>query len=251
MPRSLLLAALPLVACSAIDVDPDLEASAHQLESVAVHHDADWAAGEAQDIFLDGVLAVSGSDADWTIEVVQRGSEDSVTLATLQVHDPGRADLSVLDGFEGTVALMPDWFGEAWSVAALDGQGAAWFLDLGLHLDEAEAIFGQGFLRLGEEIGHDSDETWDTSYRGLVLQADDGERVVEPGEVVEVVLGGVRYRFTAISAWVRQAQPDAALPGCPTAEELLAYELVRVEEPVEEDVLVRPGGEPVATVGCL
>lgn len=129
--------------------------------------------------------------------------------------------------------------------------GPLYVLDMGLHAAQTNDLFGAGFVAHGQTYGVDEDQTWSTSYTSLVFQTDEGAVEVLPGEVQELWVGGLRYRAAAIAAWTREAQPDAALPGCPVAEELLAYELIRVEQEVLTDAIVRaPGLEP-ATAGCL
>ncbi|MCK6506931.1 hypothetical protein L6R53_26765 [Myxococcota bacterium] len=225
---------------------PDLAGADDQLESPSVSHDVPQA--EPADLSLAGALSVSGGDGDWTLQIADPSLDP---VPTLTVHSPGRADLSTLSGAQVQALLPGDWFAEHYSLLLTDAQGPLYVLDMGLHAEQANAAFGEGFVSHGEVVGAEEDETWSTWYTRVVFQTDDGAVQLLPGEVQEIRVGGLRYRAVAIAAWTREPRADAALPGCPVAEELLAYELIRVEQEVEADLVERPQGLAPATAGCL
>lgn len=217
-----------------------------QLESVAVAHD--YAPGLYTDVELAGALAVSGSDKDWVLELSSPDLDEPVHLT---VHSPGGADLAPLAG-ASVLALLPgDWFAEHYSLLLTDEDGPLYVLDMGLHADQTNAFFGDGFVSHGTIHGEDKDNTWKTSYTSVAFDTDSGVVELLPGEVRTITVDGQPYRAAAISAWTRVAREGASLPGCPVAEELLSYELIRIAAEVEPELIVRPDGLDPASAGCL
>lgn len=239
------LAALPAgLACG--DAGPEgLLGADDQLESVEVG--TTLAQEEPTDLSLSGPLAVSGADADWVLSITDETLAQAVDVV---VHNPGRSDLSLLSGVQVQAELHGDWFAEHYSLVLRDASGPAFVLDMGLHQAESDALFGEGFARPGEVLGSDEDETWATEYTSLLFQTDAGEVELLPGEVEVLQIGGAAWRVVAIAAWTREPQPGASLPGCPVAEELLSYEMLRVAVEEEASLLTRPEGLAPATAGC-
>lgn len=230
----------PFFACS---FPSEYEAGDDQLEAVSVSQDSQ----AMEDFSLSGALGVTGADADWTLTV---SPPDASPLA-IALHAPGRSDLSSLLGRETEALLFADWFGEHWSLALRDEAGPVYALDLGMHAEELGALFGGSLVSMGsQELSSSTDETYDWSFRSLIVSTDQGPVEVQPGEVVELQIGGASYRFVAIAAYVREPVPGAALPGCPTLDEMMSYELIRVSAPPEEELLHRPEGMGLATAGC-
>ncbi|MCB9743206.1 MAG: hypothetical protein H6741_14290 [Alphaproteobacteria bacterium] len=195
---------------------------------------------------ISGTLSLSGEDGSYPATITDsEGVSLGFTLAT-----PTQADLSDLDGAEVDAQLLIFGFEENRSLLLSDAEGPLYVLDAGFSAEEVNALFGAEVVSFGAEAAKDRDSTWTWSYTSLRLSTDDGEVELLPGEVTEVLIQGATYRATAIAAYDREARPNAALPGCPVLEDVLSYELQRVEAAGEEDFLSRPEGKEALSVGC-
>ncbi|MCB9763334.1 MAG: hypothetical protein H6739_26445 [Alphaproteobacteria bacterium] len=233
------LALLPLLAaCTTNAPAPDqLEAGGAILSTL----EDDF---EALDVL--GTLSVSGEGQDHTLAIV----EPDDGLVTFDVHSPGSSDLALLDGREITASLLPFGFSEERSLILSDDVGPAYILDAGFSMDAVNTALGSDVVAVGEVLAEDSDDTWSWTYVALDLHTDDGLVTLLPGDVADVRIGGHPWRAVAIGGYDREARPHAALPGCPVLEDLLSYELLRLDAPAQDDVVVRPADLSPAAIGC-
>ncbi|MCK6525362.1 hypothetical protein L6R49_28485 [Myxococcota bacterium] len=202
---------------------------------------------EFTDLSAAGALQVSGEGQDLTLTVGE--GEGALTV---DVHSAGRTDLSALSGLSVTADLLVWGFESSRSLLLRDEAGGLLYaLDAGWSLDAVNEALGAERLRWGDEVATDKDDTWTWSYTSLIVSTDDGELSLLPGDVANITLDGVPWRLAVVAAYAREVRPNAALPGCPVLDDVLSYELLRLETAGEDDVLIRPEGLDPASAGCL
>lgn len=207
-----------------------------QLEALEV------AFAAAQPIQVSGALTITGSDRDFHVSV---GGEQ------LDLHSPGATPLGSLDGLDGTVQITEQGMGGQ-SIVISDEAGVVYIgaLGDGMSLDAVAEHFGSGFARWGEETGSQTDGTFVWSYKPAIFATDAGDVELTPGQVETITVEGVDYRIVVSAAYTVGTNPDAdELPGC-GPEDMLGFELLRVDEPVVASVIERLPDEIVAYVGC-
>ena len=235
------LAALPFVlftACGVSGTPPEqLEAS---MATPALTQE------EFTDVSVSGALQVSGEGQDLTLTVGE--GEGAMSM---DVHSAGRSDLGGLSGLNVTADLLTWGFESGRSLLLSDEDGLVYALDAGWSLDAVNEALGAERLRWGDEVATDKDGTWSWSYTSLIVATDDGELSLLPGDVANITLDGVPWRLVVVAAYAREARPNAAMPGCPVLDDVLSYELLRLETAGADDVLIRPEGLDPASAGCL
>ena len=248
-----LLPALALIACDTeapVDEKPpegaidQLEAMEGTLVEGASALD-DWDAVERT-----GTVTIDGMDGDYSLDVDDPAGDWS-TAFVMDLHLPGQTELSELSGQILTVEAV-EMQGEEWprSVVISDEEGPVMVADAGYDSARIEEIFGEGFVSHGTTVGTAEDQTWQWSYTSVVFQTDEGPVYLLPGEVTTITIDGQQWRAAASAAYRRDAQPDAALPGCPTVQNMLAYELMRLSESVSDELLERAADVDAASIGC-
>lgn len=232
-----LLAAL--TACSTTPPPEPLDAAYAELLSSS--------AEEFEDLTVSGDLSVSGSASDYTLTFQLDGGEPTA----VDVHTAAGLDLSALGGRLATAELLTFGFSTERSLILSDDAGPLYVLDAGFSMAEVNAALGAERLQVGEAYATDRDRTWEWAYTQLLVNHDDGVAVLLPGDVVELRLDGALWRVAVLTQYDRTARPNAALPGCPVLEDMLSYELLRVEE-AAGDTLLAPleGVLDQAHVGC-
>lgn len=235
---------LPLAACSGSDDEPE-GAHVAQLELLSVQ--LTGATGdEYEAISGSGALTVTGSERDFTLSIA-----DEAGPLDVEVHSPGLSDLGALDGATVTVDLSTaDFSTGTRTIVISDESGPLYAADHGTGSAELAEAFGAGFVGYGETLGTESREGYDWVYYTARFETDDGAVELEPGEVDTLSFDGVLWRVAVIAAYESSPQPDTAVPACGGSDDLLSYEMLRVEEPAEPAVLVRPEGAKVAALSC-
>lgn len=187
----------------------------------------------------EGIAAVSAdvSEGDWLLDV----QGDSFRL-----HSASRADLSVLDGRELRVEI-DDIFSSMDSARLLEGEIPVFVESI---QGDGIEVFGRPVWGPGEEIGRGTiGGDLAVIFREVVLDADDGEVILMPGEPTAVTIDGTLYRATVIASYAIDTSGGGSLPECGPSD-LLAIELFRVDEAVRETPLVRPSEFGVASNSC-
>jgi len=236
MTRSLIAIAL-LAACGKSEPIEQLEALNPAIEDVE----------DGQAYSLSGQLTVTGSEQDYAFSLLEDGGIDP-SLA-FDLHSPGSFDLTRLSG-EATVEVLSMAVFESRSIVVSDSSGPRYVADIGANAAEVGEIVGMEPAERGEELGTGSDSTWGTSFTTAVFHTDDGDVELQPGDVDVLKFDGALWRVVVVAAYDREARPDAALPGCPLLEDVLSYEMLRVSEVSDPEVLSRPPGMDMAEVGC-
>lgn len=231
------LALLPLLAAC----DPGATKAPEQLEAVDAVFPDEPDAG-----LYEGALAVEGGAQDFALTLSEPGGE----ALSFQVHSPGAFDLAQLAGEGRAVHLLGGGLFDRHSVVVADEAGPLWVADLGDRADAVSVVIGGRPVRAGAEVASERDQTWDWSYTTLVVQTDEGEIELLPGEVETVTIGGVVWRFVAVAAYQRTPLPDAELTDCPVMEDMVAYEMLRVATVEAPTFVERPEGLGPAELGC-
>lgn len=241
LPLSLPL--LAIVACGPSKTeDSASEGEVEQLETLA----AEISGVPEQETTVEGTLRVNGSDRDWAL-VLEHPGGSSVAV---DLHTPGGSDLSGFADAALRLGVASMRFQEARSILLSDEAGLAFVADIGVDGAFVESAFGHPVAKLGTTLSTSTDDTYTTTWGVVEVQGDDGPVSLAPGEVDDVVIDGATWRVAAVAAWSREALPDAELPGCDAADELVSYEMLRVAEAGEREFRTRPDGLSSGKLGC-
>lgn len=161
--------------------------------------------------------ATAGEDGDWQLAIGD---------AHWSYHSPSNADLAEIAGQEVTVRVLGE-LDEALEISDADGVRFIATASVG---EDGGSYFGRAVWRFGEALGkgvvtNAYDEDIHVTFREVVLEADDGEVILLPGEPTTVTIDGKAWRATVIAAYEPDPEPHA---GCGTPD-MLAIELVRTE----------------------
>ncbi|APR75580.1 Hypothetical protein A7982_00926 [Minicystis rosea] len=215
-----------------------------QLEALSVEA---WD-GSSNPQNLSGKLTVGGSDRDFALSMEINGLQTA-----FRVHSPGAFPLATLAG-EAMQIETTDIEGGSSSLFVTDASG---LLYVGVFGDDpsiaaAEKRFGSGFIRLGDEVARQTDESFIWSYRKAVFDTDDGDVALDPGEVKFLHLNGVTWRAVVTASYTVTTNPEAdELPGC-SPEGLLGFELLRVTEATASEAPIRRSSTlGPAAAGCF
>jgi hypothetical protein len=195
----------------------------------------------------NGAITVTGSGQDFSLSFAG--------VAPMNVHTPGKSDLSSLNG--STVTLdVP--VGEAAdptlrSFVVTDTKGPVYVANIGYGVD-TDTLFGAGFATYGAPVASEIIDLHAVSgyeqkdYTPIVFKTDTGDVSVLPGEVASITVKGAIYRVTTISSThiTYQTSQDFACGESST----MAYEMLRVETAPAPLKLVRPAGLSPLALGC-
>jgi hypothetical protein len=235
MRHSLLLSltalSLGLTACG--------EPADQQLESVQLEIDSNDGLDPWTEVELSGQVTVDGAGRDLVLTI--DGAEEQTEIG---VHTPGLSDLTTLAGFDVDVTVLGDTMivtDDDGVLYAADAGGSRWLL--GDH-------FGQDFVDHGATIRQVLDGTELYTYTTVVFQTDEGEVEFEPGDTGSIKMDGHDYRVAVIAAYtVDETAPIAVM--CGGTPPVLSYEMLRVAESVEPNIVERPEGLEMARLaGC-
>lgn len=225
------------------DSTPDPGVVPEQLEAL----DVAITTGDAQLSTAAGLLAISGADRQFAVQI-GTGPE----LVAVDLHSPGASPLTSLDGLDATVQFTEQGMGGR-SVVISDATGPVYFGIVGdsPSLTPVADTFGSDFVSWGEPMGSEGDGTFVWTYAPAVFNTDAGPVELLPGEVDSIVVDGVEWRVVVTASYQVDIDPEASeLPGC-SPESLLGFELLRVaEEPVTVSTLTRLPDAVVSYVGC-
>lgn len=189
-----------------------------------------------------GLLAVSGADREWRLHLPG---------ADVWVYSATQADLSSLDQREVNARLAQDSQGYT-AMAVLDEEGLAWLVEPTDGALLTPELLGEDFIQFGQQVASsfvDADDYEITLY-DAVIQTDDGPVTVTSGVVYAVTIGGLRYRFVLISAYQVATIPDGAYPLCGERQDMLSFELIRVDEEPAQRTISRKSAADWARAGC-
>lgn len=231
----MLIALLPLIACSSGPLMDD-----NSLEAVDLAGDIVL---EEQDSAVAGLLDVSAGEdeGDWTLTI-----ED----ATWTYHSPSHADLSAMAGESVSVATQYNYT-VAGGLVISDDLGAR-FVSSSTTSEDGSTAFGHAVWRQGEVIGHGvvqkriDNEEQKVEFTDVVVTTDDGEVSMLPGEPEAVTIDGESWRFTVLAAYLAD-NPEHSKCGAP---DIVSVEAVRTEEE-PGPTIQRPSGlfAPVGSCG--
>lgn len=186
---------------------------------------------------LEGTLAVADlGGGDWSVTVGE---------TALTIHSSSRADLSGLNGVEGSVTVERGL--NLNTVQIADAEGVRFVSTL---RDDGSTWFGAPTWRRGAVIGrgdilNEYDEPNAVRFTETVVAGDDGEVVLLPGEPTSVRIGGKAFRVTVLASYeaVNEARSKCGM------SDMLAIELVRTDADAG-DPLVREKGFVPPMEGC-
>lgn len=176
--------------------------------------------------------------------------EGSDLAGPIEIHSPG-ATPADLEGVDGTVELSEMGMGGR-SIVLSDADGPLYVGALGDGPSQAQVreIFGEDFVTWGKAVGTQTDGYFVWTYAPAVFATDDGPVTLQPGEVDNIVVDGVKWRVVVSASYEVSENPDAdEMPAC-SPESMLGFELLRVAEPIEVATIARLAEAPVAYVGC-
>ena len=226
-----------LVACSSRTGEiPD------QLETLVVDVSGPPAAMD-QAFGRSGTAHVEGSGRDFRLVL------DDVDV---KLHSPGMSDLSSLEGRTIDASFSTADFATLNRAVVLETEdGIAFAADYGGGRAFVETWLGAGFVDWGKTVGTESRDDRDWEYTTAAFATDDGSVEMLPGEVRTLRFGGASFRVVVVAAYRSTPDPDAELEDCGgSLDDLLSYELYRVDAPVTAPRLVRPAGMSIAAIGC-
>lgn len=181
-----------------------------------------------------GLIEIEGEPRAWNLTDNEAG---------WALQSEGEPDLAGLDGLVGSVAVNTDGT-EFWPDEVFVGDELN-YRSLTIHTDEAveyetsssepyagrPSLFGDGFVRYGEELGSFAHDYWLLTVYELVFVTDEGELTLGPGESATATLGGFTYRITALSAWTTEILDESVgQPKCGGLGDRAGYEVVRIAD---------------------
>jgi hypothetical protein len=153
----------------------------------------------------------------------------SAGLQVVDVHAPGRPDLTAFTGTQVLMSVLEVATPEEHALLIKDEDGEVIYL---LETIEPSALtteaFGGAFVDLGNDLGHTGAFRSDMQLFSVMVSTDAGTVEAFPGAPVEILVGGISYRFILTAAWERTLEPDAVL-NCSIRTPVIAYDVSRVE----------------------
>lgn len=214
--------------------------AADTLESIDILLDDGFDPEQSGEV-ATGVLAVTGEAPDWTLAVGE---------VTAGIHSSARSELAGLDGREVTLSIGADWSHAA--VALHDSDGLVYLAEPTDGSLLTGTFLGDGFIRPGDRTADpfvDADD-YEITFTTALVQTDEGERRVSPGEVHTLTLGGALYRFVLVGAYTADEIPGGEYMDCGGRQDMLSFELLRIALPADGGILTRPEGMDYARAGC-
>ena len=247
---------LPVAALVPACQDASPTSDADLLEAVTV-----VASGESVDTAAESSQTFSGAAT-----VSASGRDISISLDTdagpvsVAIHSPGEADLSALDGQALTVTVPGEdaTWGFAPGLAVIeDAAGPAWVAEVaGGDPADADALFGEGFVTWGEDLGKGTIDNADAEqdkviFTSVLVQADDGPVELFAGDSAWITVDGQPWRFTLVAAYRFRDTGGRVAAACMDAPDVLSFEMVRGEATGEDRVIDRaPGALAARSDGC-
>jgi hypothetical protein len=189
-----------------------------------------------------GTLAVEAAGLGWELSVTTPSASYSV-----EVQSHSGVDLSPLDGLDARLAVAPVPGSAEHSVAVLTPEGEVLYLLEPVSPGTlTESGFGAGLLDRGNELGLVERSGWSVALRSAWLRTDGVELEVLPGEPVGVWIRDREHRVVLLAAWDVVGEAD----GCDVPDSRLAYEVLRVDAPVDEAPLRRDPAVPLVGESC-
>jgi hypothetical protein len=232
--------AFPLAGCGG-DSEGDVP---DQLERVDVQMRAGGDSFEA--VTRAGTLRISGKERDFQLTV-----DDGAEPLSVDVHSPGISNLAALEGKQAQLDLsVADLATGTRTVLASDEAGPLYAADHGTGRAVLEASFGKDFVSYGDEVGREERDGWDYVYRKARFTTDDGPVDLLPGDARTLPFKGSLYRVAVVAVYQSEPQPETPVPGCGGSDDLLSYEMLRVEAPSDDQLIARPQNLGIATLRC-
>lgn len=188
---------------------------------------------------VSGTLSVSAGEeeGDWVLSVGEAG---------WSYHSPSHADLLALDEAEVSATVQVGYSGTPGFL--LEDDTGPRFVQ---SHDGGTSAFGRTVWTLGEVIGRGeidtriAGETQEVKFTDVVVETDDGEARILPGEPTRLTIDGQAWRVTVGAAY-EAVNPRHAKCG---ASDMLAIELLRTEAD-PGGPLKRPEGKLAPVGGC-
>lgn len=189
-----------------------------------------------------GSLSVEPDGAGWEIGLATASAQYTVGVVT-----PAGTDLSVFDGVVArlVVARVPGTDAYALAILTPDGE-VEYLLEPVRPGALTDSLFGPGLVGAANDLGPVRRDGVTVELRSAWLRTDGAELELLPGEPVSVQLRDRPYRVVLLSAW----DVADAVDGCAPPGERLAYEVVRVDGPVDQTPLVRDPSVPLFAATC-
>jgi hypothetical protein len=128
-----------------------------------------------------------------------------------------------------------------------DDQGPVFVADPGTSSAMSEALFGRAIVRFGPGVGATVDEHARTNQHLAVFATDTGDVGLLPGEVETLDIGGLSWRVVVVAAYQTHPLEEVA---CGAVDDVLSYEMLRVDAPVPAAFVERPVDLVEASLGC-
>jgi hypothetical protein len=174
----------------------------------------------------DGSGALSGSLEGTDLEF-RVGT--SAGLQVVDVHAPGRPDLSAYAGTDVLMSILEVAPPADASLVIKDDSGEVIYLiETVLPSDLTTETFGSNFVDRGNDLGETAAYRSTMQLFSAMVATDNGQVEAFPGQPIEIVVGGLSYRFMLTASWDRELDRDAVY-NCTIRSTVLAYDVSRVE----------------------
>jgi hypothetical protein len=228
------LAVVALAAASGCGQD-DIPA---QLERLTVSATSGAGAASAGgQLEASGPLAVTGAGRDLHLDIGSGALE-------VDLHLPGLSDLSTLAGRDVHVVVNTEDgpFANQATLTIEDGTG---LLFMASNVPGASAAIGWGEVVAEEDV---EGAMW--SYTAVVVNQDAAPTTLMPGDAANATIGGSSWRVVPLAAYRLEDDSDYELD-CIIPPNVLAFEMLRVDEPAEPERIERPAELPmVQALSC-
>ncbi|HHO52835.1 MAG TPA: hypothetical protein ENK18_18650 [Deltaproteobacteria bacterium] len=135
------------------------------------------------------------------------------------------------------------------SLLIVDDSGPLFLLETVTPTVLTRDAFGVNFVITANDLGPVPVGTTTLSLTSVYVGTDDGEVEAFPGEPLEVVIGGLSYRFVLLASWSRSYDAEINLQ-C-ALDEILSYEVARVEPGTASTIpLERPSARGIDNNAC-
>lgn len=204
---------------------------------------------------IDEEMSSNRRDFTGQISVDDSASGFDLSLTTnvgrveITARSSANSDVSILDAVEGRISVAEDAVSDELSLLVVDDDGPLLLLETTTPTVLSSDAFGVNFVTTANDLGSVPVGATELFLTSAYVGTDDGEVEAFPGEPLEILVGGLSYRFVLIASWTRYQDEEIGLQ-C-SIDEILAYEVARVEPGTASTApLERPSTQEIDNNAC-